>query len=77
MSNNDEITDYKKLRDDMDRISAKLWEKERADREREERDDDDDKKKKKKSKNDDDYDTAKMQKIIKWVIIGIIIFIVV
>jgi len=28
MSNNDEITDYKKLRDDMDRISAKLWEKE-------------------------------------------------
>jgi hypothetical protein len=81
MSNNDEITDYKKLRDDMDRISAKLWEKERADRERKEReernnDDNDDDNKKKKKKDNDNFDVAKMQQIIKWVIIGIIILIV-
>jgi len=84
MSKSDE-TDYKKLRDEMDKINAKLWEKEKAEKEAKEKaakevadkeaKEKAEKEEKEKTKNKSDVN--RIQKIIKWVIIAIIILVVV
>jgi len=73
MSKSDD-TDYKKLRDEMDKINAKLWEKEKAEKEAADKAE---KEKEESEKSKNKIDVNRIQKIIKWVIIGIIILIVV
>lgn len=70
MGNNDE-TDYTKIRNELDKLNQKLWEKEQAALLKAQET------KEKKDENKKILNVNKIQNIIKWVIIGVVILIII